>query len=459
MNEPQAKKLPLTGIRVLDLTSVWAMPYAAGVLTDLGAEVIKIEALQRLDSSRGMGVWPDTIGGREPWNAVGTFSVLNRGKRSITLNMADERGREVFRDLVKISDIVVENYTARVMRNWKLEYEHLEQLRPGLIMVSNTGYGHGGPWESYAVQGTALESTTGIPNYTGYIGGRPWTVGQSYPDFVAMWHGLFCVMTALRRRTLTGEGQWIDLGMYAANVALQGEGVLDYVANDRLGERMGNRDFTGGVQGCYQTDGDDRWLAVSAQSDDEWRALRDVIGPTAWGEVAPPTTLAEARTRHDEVDLVVGAWAAARHREDAVDILRGAGLPAGPVNDARDLFFDPQLQERGLYEYVDHAPGTGVGRRPIIGRAFHLSDTQFHVHRPAPPLGEANGYVFQELLGMSDKDYNGLLAAEITGTRAPLDEPQSGLPIDALLGVRRIRIHDAEYKERLGIVEEADTTG
>ncbi|MFA7248133.1 MAG: CoA transferase [Dehalococcoidia bacterium] len=448
--------LPLDGIRVLDLSSVWAMPYAAGVLTDLGAEVIKIEALQRLDSSREMGVWPDTMGGSEPWNSVGTFSVLNRGKRSITLNLSDPRGRDIFRELVKISDIVIENYTARVMRNWDLDFEHLNELRPGIIMVSNTGYGHAGPWESYPVQGTALEATVGIPNFSGYAGGRPWTIGQSYPDFVAMWHGLFCVMSALRRRALTGEGQWIDLGMYSANVAMQGEAMLDFIANGRKGERIGNRDHIQNVQGAYQTQGDDAWMTLAAQTDAEWAALCGVLGPTAWGSSTPPATLAEARVRHDEVDGVIGAWAATQTREGAVDAIRAAGIAAGPCNDARDLFLDPQLKLRGLYEWVDHAPGTGVGRRPIIGRAFRLSDTELKVRGGAPPLGEANEYVFKELLGHSAVEFEELVEREITGKREPLVEEMSGLPIDALLGVRRIRVYDPEYKERLGIVLEPD---
>ena len=451
MNESPTKKLPLDGIRVLDLSSVWAMPYAAGLLTDLGAEVIKIEALQRLDSNRGFGIWPETIGGREPWNAAGVFSIINRGKRSLTLNLTDERGREVFRKLAAISDIVIENYTARVMRGWKLDFEHLEKIRPGIIMVSNTGYGHGGPWESYPVQGTALEATTGIPHFSGYAGGRPWTVGQSYPDFVAMWHGLFCIMAALRRRTLTGEGQWIDLGMYQANVGFQGEAMLDYVANGRNGERIGNRDHINGVQGCYRALGDDDWFAVAAQTDAEWQALCSALGASAWGDLAAPETLVDARARHDDVDRVIGAWAETRTVEDAVDLLRGVGLPAGPVNNARDLLLDPHLQERGLYEMVDHAPGTGVGRRPVVGRAYHLSDTDVRVTRPAPPLGEANAYVIKELLGISEEEFDDLVAHEITGSREPNEEPISGLPIDVLLGAGRIRIHDPDYQQRLGI--------
>jgi len=450
VNETRTK-LPLEGIRVLDLSSVWAMPYAAGLMADLGAEVVKIEALQRLDSNRGFGVWPGTEGGREPWNAAGVFSIINRGKRSLTLNLAEEQGREVFRKLVKESDIVIENYTARVMRGWDLDFEHLREINPGIIMVSNTGYGHGGPWESYPVQGTALEATTGIPHFSGYAGGRPWTVGQSYPDFVAMWHGLFCMMTALRRRKLTGEGQWIDLGMYQANVSFQGEAMLDYVANGRIGERMGNRNHIAGVQGCYRALGDDEWFAVAAQTEDEWRALCGTLGTSAWGGVAVPDSLSDARARHDDLDRAIGAWAETRTREDIVEALRGAGLPAGPVNNARDLLLDPHLQERGLYEMLEHAPGTGIGRRPVIGRAYHLSDTAVSIRRPAPPLGEANAYIIKELLGISEEEFDALEAEKITGTPAPNEESISGLPIDVLMGAGRIKIHDPDYVAVLGI--------
>ena len=446
--------LPLAGIRVLDLSSVVAMPYTGGMLTDLGAEVIKIEALQRTDSSRSNanGMLPDNQSTREPWNVVAGFSVINRGKRDVTINMTEERGREVFRELVKHADIVVENYTARVMRAWDLDYEHLKAINPDIIMVSNTGFGHDSPWESYPAQGTSLEATTGIAHFSGYLNGRPWTVGASYPDYISMWHTLFAIGSALRRRTLTGQGDWIDLGMYQANVSLLGEALLDYIANGRLGGRLGNRDHLGAVQGCYRTQGVDRWMVVSAQSDEQWRALCDVLGSAAWGSNGAPTTLADAHARHDEVDRVLEAWAAARTREAAVDAMRAAGLPSGPVNDVRDLFLDPQLLHRGFYELVDHDPSTGVGRRPLIGRAFKTSDTQFRILRPAPTLGEANEYVLKDLLGMSDERFNSLVEAEITGRRAPLEVPMQGLPIEKLQAAGRYTQMDPEYRNRLGNV-------
>ena len=446
---------PLEGVRVLDLSSVWAMPYLCASMADLGAEVIKIEALQRLDSNRSIaGIFPERNGGREPWNVSGPFSLVNRGKRSITLDLSREEGRDTFRDLVPISDVVVENYTPRVMRGWKLDYEHLRALKPEIIMLSNTGYGHDSPWENYPVQGTALEPMTGIAHFAGYSDDRPSTIGQSYPDFVAMWHGLFSVMTALRHRATAGEGQWIDLGMYQANVSFIGEAMLDYVANGRMGERIGNRDHFGSVQGCYQTLGDDCWMVVSARSDAEWQSLTMVLGPAPWGEMKAPATLIDAYGRHDQVDDVLGAWAIRRTREEAVNAMRRAGVPAGPVNDARDLLLDPHLRERAFYEVVDHAEGTGVGRRPLIGRGYRLSRTPPRIDRPAPPLGEANEYVFKELLGMSDERYDQLRADAITGRQGPLDEPAIGSPIEDLLGSGSLRIHDPEYRQRLGLEHE-----
>ena len=446
---------PLEGIRVLDLSSVWAMPCLCASMADLGAEVIKIEALQRLDPNRSTaGIFPERNGGREPWNVNGPFSLVNRGKRSITLDLSRDEGRDAFRDLTRISDVVVENYTPRVMRGWELSYPHLRALNPEIIMISNTGYGHDSPWENYPVQGTALEPMTGITHFSGYRGDRPSTIGQSYPDFVAMWHGLFCIMTALRHRATTGEGQWIDLGMYQANVSFIGEAMLDYVANGRIGERIGNRDHSGGVQGCYQTMGDDRWMVVSARNDAEWQSLTIVLGPDGWSETDTPANLAAAYSRHDEVDDVLTAWAAGRTREEAVEAMRGAGVPAGPVNDARDLLLDPHLRERAFYELVDHAEGTGVGRRPLIGRGYRLSRTPPQIDRPAPPLGEANEYVFKELLGMSDERFEQLSADAIIGRLEPLDEPDSGMPVEDLLKSGSVRIHDPEYRRRLGLEDE-----
>ena len=445
--------LPLAGIRVIDTSSVFAMPYTTGILADLGAEVIKIEALQRTDQTRQSqwGLWPDNDPGDQPWNRGGPFSTLNRGKRSLVLDLSKEEGRAIFRDLVRISDVVVENYTARVMRNWGLDYAKLCEIKPDIIMASNTGYGHNSPWESYPVQGTSLEPMTGVSHFSGYIGDRPWKIAQSYPDFLAMWHALFCIMAALRHRARTGAGQWIDVGMYQVNVSFLGEAILDYAANGRLGGRIGNRDHTGMVQGTYRCRGSERWLAVTARDDEEWRALRRLVGEAAWGESAPPATLAEAYARHDEVDKVLGAWAAEREREEAVDALRAAGLPAGPVNDARDLLLDPHLRARGFYEMVEHAPGSGVGRRPVIARPWRLNATPVKIQRPAPPLGEGNAYVLRDLVGLSEETFARLLAERLTGELEPKSDHPAPVPLDEQVRLGRIHAYDPAYRERLDL--------
>lgn len=445
--------LPLAGIRVIDTSQVFAMPYAAGMLTDLGAEVIKIEALHRVDQTRqsAWGLWPENEPGDQPWNSNGPFSTLNRGKRSLVLDLSKEEGRDHFRDLIRISDVLIENYTARVMRGWQLDYPRLKEIKPDIIHVSNTGYGHDSPWESFPVQGTSLEPMTGVSHYSGYIGDRPWKIAQSYPDFLAMWHALFGLMSALRHRALTGEGGWVDVGMYQVNVSFLGEAILDFAANGRLGGRLGNRDHTGQVQGCYRCLGDERWLTVTARTDAEWRALVELIGTAAWGESRPPADLAGAYRRHDEVDGVLGRWAGERQREAAVDALRAIGLPAGPVNDARDLLLDPQMRARGFYEMIEHAPVTGIGRRPIITRPFKLSGTPIKLDRPAPPLGEANAYVLKELTGVSPERYEQMVAERLTGVLEP--QPDQPPPVSLEEQVRLGRIHsfDSDYRERLGL--------
>jgi crotonobetainyl-CoA:carnitine CoA-transferase CaiB-like acyl-CoA transferase len=449
--------LPLAGIRVIDTSSVFAMPYTAGIMADLGAEVIKIEALQRLDQTRGSawGLWPDNDPGERPWDRGGAFCTLNRGKRSLVLDLSKEEGRAIFRDLVRASDIVIENYTARVMRGWELDYAKLSAIRPDIIHVSNTGYGHNSPWESYPVQGTSLEPMTGICHFSGYIGDRPWKIAQSYPDFLAMWHALFCIMSALRHRALTGQGQWIDVGMYQVSVSCLGEAMLDYAANGRLGARIGNRDHTGAVQGCYQCLGDERWLTVTARDDEEWRRLRDLAGTTAWDGTAPPATLAEAYARHDEVDAALSAWAAQREREEAVESLRAVGLPAGPVEDARDLLLDPHLQSRGFYQMVEHDPVSGVGRRPVIGQPWKLSKTPVSIRRPAPPLGEANAFILEDLLGLPAERFARLVAEGLTGELdAPLETPNP-VPLAEQLRLGRFHGQDPAYRERLRLEQEA----
>lgn len=442
---------PLTGVRVVDNSHIFAMPYLSSILADLGAEVIKTEPVDRRDQTRAGNpyfvVLPENEAGSRPWDRSGTFAVLNRGKRSMTLDLKQEEGREAYRRLVALSDVVVENWTPRVMRQWQLDYPHLREINPQLVMISNTGYGHSGRWSDSPVQGTSLEPMTGISHFSGYPDGRPWKIAQSYPDFVATWHGLFAVLAALRHRRRTGEGQWIDLGMYQACVGLLGEAILDYQANGELGGRCGNRDeYQGWVQGCYQTQGNDRWLAVTLRDDAEWARMTVLVSDEAGWRSAVPTSLSEARERHDEVDAVLASWAAKRTLDQILPALRESGIPAGPVKDARDLLLDPHLGERGFYQAVDHHPETGIGRRPLITRPWQSNPARAWISSPAPRLGEANEYVFQDLLGYSDDEYSALVEARVTLRPEPVEDARPDLSIDDMVRGGRLREFDPSYR-------------
>ncbi|MBI4310135.1 MAG: CoA transferase, partial [Chloroflexi bacterium] len=274
-------KLPLEGIRVVESTYVFAFPYAAGLLADMGAEVIKVEGAGHVDVTRGgafAGSYPDNVPGGDPWNRPGSYNQLNRGKKSLVLDLSQDAGREVLVDLLRVTDVFMENFTPRVMRRWGLDYPNLKKLKPDIIMVSNTGYGHGeGPWSAYPAQATTQEATHGHCHITGYRNDIPSKAGGSFVDFLSTWSALLTIAAALRHRQKTGKGQWIDIGMYQSGAYLTSEYILDYIANGRLGERMGNR-HPWRVQGCYPCAGNDQWCVISIGDDQEWAALCQEMG-------------------------------------------------------------------------------------------------------------------------------------------------------------------------------------
>ena len=218
MASSAVRTLPLQGIRVVDSSYVFALPYTGGLLADMGAEVIKIEGPARSDITRTGGLYgtfPENEPSGQWWDRSSTYNLINRGKKSLTLDLTTDRGKELFRELVAVSDVVLENYTPRVMRGFGLDYAELRKVRPDIIMASNTGYGHGnGPYSGYPAQATTQEGTHGLCWVTGYVDGPPSKAGASFVDFISTWSAMFAIGAALRHRNLTGEGQWIDMSMY-----------------------------------------------------------------------------------------------------------------------------------------------------------------------------------------------------------------------------------------------------
>ncbi|MBU1361371.1 MAG: CoA transferase [Gammaproteobacteria bacterium] len=442
-------RLPLAGLRVLDLSTVVAVPYMAALLGDLGAEVIKIESPVRLDQTR-RGVFTTYLDNQSGEGAIdrsGIFQVLNRNKRSVVLDLSCDAGRAVFRDLVATADIVLENFTPRVLRGWALHYDELRKIRPGLVMLSNTGYGATGPWSGFPSQGTTLEATMGISAFSGYRGDKPWKVGQSYPDFIACWMGLTALFAALHALRATGEGQWIDLSMYQVGAALVPEALLQYQVDGTQPERIGNEHSRFVPSNAYRVEGDDRWVALTVETDSQWLAL---AGAMERPDLASAFASAAARLAHrDAVDSAVAEWMRGQDARGVTHRLQALGIACGPVQNNRDLLLDEHLAARGFHERVEHPPP--IGMRPIMGRPYRWTLRQPHVHKPAPAYGEDNRSVLGELPGYTPAHIAQLLAARVVCDTPHRDLPPQAMGLAHLARLRAVSEVDADYRRRLGI--------
>ncbi len=401
--------LPLEKIRVLDLSQVYAGPLTGRVLADMGAQVIRIESAVR--STRGGpqpqpgAVYPEGNSGERPYNRSAYYNELNRNKLAISLNLSPEQGKEVFKKLVRISDVVLENFTPRVMANFGLDYPVLNAINPRIIMISISAYGQTGPYRDYANFGRGIEAMSGLSQITGYPEDQPLGPGTAYADAAGGLHGAFAVMLALHQRRRTGRGQHIDLSLRESLTALMGEQMLDYSMNRRSPERNGNHDDCALFQDCFRCRGNDQWIAIAIQSEEEWEAFGNAIG--------------NALDLHEEplkLRRLIEEWTTLHEPEEAMDILQRSGIRVGAMLDAEQINSNPHLRERGFFEAVTH-PEAGTHDHP--GMPWKLSQTPGRIRTPAPCFAEHNNYVFEELLGMSKEEIVELEGAGII-TRTPL---------------------------------------
>ena len=420
---------PLENIRVVDLSRVFAMPFAGANLADLGAEVIKIDTCQAqfMETTRTItGPFPDNQPGDLWWEQGGTFQTLNRGKRSLTLDLRSEEAQGILKELVSVSDIVLENFTPRVMARFGLDYASLRAVKPDLIMVSNTGYGHSGPWSSFGAMASALEPTHGTGAFMGYLdddgsgrlqpGSVPNKLGNSYTDFLATWTALLSVMAALLHRARTGRGTWIDLAMYQAGAAFIGEGLLAYSFNGERTRRIGNRHTSMAPHGCYPCLGDDQWVTIAVRDDEDWKTFCGAVGRPELAASSRFGTIPQRLQNQDELDSIVSGWTGERTSYEVMETLQGVGVPAGPVLTAAQALKDPQFRSRGFFEKVTHPEQTELGARDYIGRGWKFSQSGAGIAGPAPLLGEANAYVLHDLLGLPQSRVDGMAQEEIIGT-------------------------------------------
>ncbi|MEA1959524.1 MAG: CoA transferase [Chloroflexota bacterium] len=416
----------LDGVRVIDLSQIYAGPYATKLLADMGAEVIRVECAQR--SGRGGALppmkpggafgasFPDGDTGERSYNRFAYYNEVNRNKLAVTIDLSKPSGVDVFKKLVAISDIIVENFTPRVMANFGLDYEALRAENPRIIMVSISGYGRSGPCRDCAAYGESIEAMSGLSKLIAYPDGAPLKPGVAYADAAAGLHAAFAILAALRYRQHKGVGQHIDLSMRESLTSLLGEAIMDCSMNNRPPQPIGNGHPRIAPHGCYRTKGDDEWIAISITSDGEWNALRRAMGDPEWSRDSRFDTNEGRLAHRDEIDGLIQEWTANYDHIELADMLQSYNIRAGAVLDAAELARDPHLNERGFLEEAAHPE---AGRHVMPGVSWRMSRTPGRIERPAPCFGEHNRYVFGELLGMSDAEIERLAREGVTA-EAPL---------------------------------------
>jgi len=388
------RRRALEGVRILDFTWVVAGPVATRILADQGAEVIKIERRDTLDLGTRLG---------------GFSGNLHRGKVSMVVNMADPRGIKIAQQLSAVSDVVIDNFSARVMRNWGLDYDSLKKIKPDIIAVSMSGFGHTGPQKDYVSYGPTLQALSGYTLQMRHPGKEPAGWGYSYADMTGGYSGALAVLMALWHRKRTGQGQFVDLSQFEAISSLIGPGMLDILNNNTPSKPIGNRsqEAPAAPHGAYRCAGEDRWCAIAVFTETEWQSLCQVLGRPTWTQETRFATLADRLEHHDALDRHLEDWTRQQTAEAVMSRLQEAGIEAGVVANGEDLDQDPQLHARGYWARMQAAEGqVGMdmmdGMDVVLdGPPVKLSQTPGYVATPGPLLGEHTDSVLSRLLDYS----------------------------------------------------------
>ncbi len=391
--------LPLSGVRVADFTAFWAGPVATQLLAALGADVVKIEGVRRPDGMRFAGVRPPTW---EQWWEWGTvFLSSNTNKRGVSIELSVPQGRQLALELVANSDLVVENFSPRVMANFNLEWDAIKAANPRAIMVRMPAFGLDGPWRDRVGFAQTMEQATGMAWMTGHADGPP-LIPRGVCDPVAGLHAAFAAVAALVVRDRVGTGLQVEAAMVESALNIAAEMVLEYSRNGVELHRDGNRGPGAGPQGVYRCQGDDDWVAAAVLDDDAWPRLAQLIGRPELGRDPALREHTARRRCADEIDKLIGDWTAQRTVEDAVRALRGCGVAAAPVTEPSALLDDEQLLARGFWEWVDHPV---AGRFLCTGMPFtFIGLPRRWVRTPAPLYGQHTVEVLTTALGLAESD-------------------------------------------------------
>ncbi len=404
--QPADPARPLDGVRVLDLTQIWAGPRATKVLSDYGAEVVKVESRSRTDGTRGYARYlADNAAGRigfeREHNRRGAFEQLHRGQRSITLDLRSETGARAFRELVAVSDVVIANFAYGVLARLGIAWPDLEPVNPRIVLISMTAFGDSGPERDYVGYGVTQEELSGIYGMTGYEDGEPLKSGTNIGDPMNGMHGAAAIIAALLERERTGRGQYIEFSQLESSIVFIGEAILDYTVNGRVTAPAGNTHPLWAPHGIYPARGVDQWLAIAPRGEEGWAGLTHVLEAPSLRDDPRFRTLADRLRHRAELDEALGRWTARRDKQELAEALQAAAVPASPVLTSIEVLQHQQYAQRSYAQVVEHPDG---GAYQYFGPLWRIDGERPRIRGPAPLLGEHNEAVLATLTTLTKEE-------------------------------------------------------
>ena len=414
----KAGALPLEGIRVIDFSMGWAGPICTRTLADLGADVIKIEAIQYPDWWRGVDRRPAYVLDKEYEKTV-RYCIMNRNKRGITLDLTRPQGFDMAKRLIADADLVVDNYSVEVLPKLGLGYDVLRQLNPKLVMMSMSAFGAGSIHRDCRAYGSTLEQGSGLPSVVGDANGPPVMSHTAFGDAVGGLNGCAAALTALIHARLTGEGQFIDLAQIECMMPFAAPWIVAHSIDGKPPAKYGNRhpDFV--PHGCFRCAGEDNWIVVAVSGDAMWLKLANLVGRADWAADAALATAAGRRGIESEIEAAITNWTRPRPADEAMAALQEAGVAAGVARMPIELLSDAHLKARGFIQEIDRAY---IGLHPQPSLPFREGDRPLAIRSAPPTLGEHNHEILAGLLGLSAAEIDQLTRDGIIGTEMLMEE-------------------------------------
>ena len=400
--------LPLQGIRVADFGQVIAAPVTAQMLGWLGAEVILVETESRFTTR----VWPPFADGEFGIDRSGGFNLVNNNKLSCSLDLRDPGALELAKGIIGVSDVLVENYATGVLDRLGLGYDEVKRLRPDIVYMSLGAFGRSGSFKDLTGFHSVINLFSGLAAVTGYPGSHPRIMGGLIPDAFAGCYCVLAVLEALYHRSRTGEGQFIEVSMTEALTGMIPEAVMEYSLTGQEQQKTGNRDGRKAPHNVFRCLGEEKWVAISVETDEQFRALARASSNAGWDNDARFDTSAARLENQDALEELIRLWTAGLEVGEVVAALQAVGVPSAPVSDSSEVLADTHLLERGFVTPLEHPV---AGTRPVLSIPWATDGRRVDGLRPAPTFGQHNQWVLKELLQVPDGEYERLVSSRAIG--------------------------------------------